>query len=61
MKGRHQGQAPLVDSVTYIEDCDAAPGTLVNVRCVDRDTYDLVTTAADVAQPAPVSLPILDI
>ncbi len=60
VKGRHQGQAPSVDSVTYIENCDAAPGTLVNVRCVDRDTYDLVATAADVAQPAPVSLPILD-
>ncbi|MHC4697450.1 MAG: 30S ribosomal protein S12 methylthiotransferase RimO [Planctomycetota bacterium] len=51
VKGRHEGQAPSVDSVTYIEDCDATPGEFVDVRCVGRDTYDLVATPADVGAP----------
>jgi len=40
--GRHQGQAPAVDAVTYVEGCDASPGELLTVRCTGRDTYDLV-------------------
>jgi len=44
ISGRHQGQAPLVDGVTFVEDCDAGPGQFVPVRCVGRDGYDLVAT-----------------
>ena len=40
--GRHQGQAPTVDGLTYVEGCDAPPGEFVTVRCIGRDTYDLV-------------------
>jgi ribosomal protein S12 methylthiotransferase len=40
--GRHRGQAPEVDAVTYVEDCDARPGDFVTVCCTGRDTYDLV-------------------
>lgn len=51
--GRHQGQAPTVDSVTYVEGSNAQPGQFVKVRCTGRDTYDLV------ARPTQVSLPVL--
>ena len=42
VSGRHQGQAPMVDGVTFVEGCDAGPGEFVNVRCVGRETYDLM-------------------
>ncbi len=51
--GRHQGQAPSVDGVTLVQSCDASPGDFVSVRCVGRDTYDLV------ASPINVKLPVL--
>ena len=50
---RHRGQAPGVDSVTYVRDCDATPGEYLNVRCVDTDDYDLI------AAPTSVTLPVL--
>ncbi len=53
VRGRHQGQAPGVDSVCIIESCDANPGDFVQVRCVARSNYDLITT------PTRVSLPML--
>ena len=52
--GRHRGQAPAVDSVTYVEECDASPGDFVSVRCTGRDTYDLVAT------PTRLTLPVLN-
>jgi len=42
--GRHEGQAPDVDSLTYIEDCTATPGTFVKVRYTAQDDYDLKAT-----------------
>jgi len=51
--GRHQGQAPEVDSLTYVDNCDAAPGGFLKVRCTGRDTYDLVAT------PTTMPLPVL--
>lgn len=39
---RHEGQAPMVDSATRLERCDAAPGEFLTVRCTGRDGYDLV-------------------
>jgi ribosomal protein S12 methylthiotransferase len=49
---RHQGQAPCVDSVTYIRDCTASPGEFAMVRCVGRDGYDLVAASAEATMPA---------
>ncbi len=46
---RHQGQAPSVDGVTFVTDSQASPGEFVPVRCVDRETYDLVATPTKVA------------
>ena len=50
-QARHSGQAPEVDSITWLRDTDYAPGRFVRVRCVGRDDYDLV------AQPSTVALP----
>lgn len=47
--GRHEGQAPDVDGVTYVRECRASPGEFVTVDCVGSDTYDLVATPAGVA------------
>lgn len=49
--GRHAGQAPSVDSVTYLEQCDARPGEFVSVRCTAREAYDLIASPADVRLP----------
>ena len=50
---RHVGQAPTVDSVTLIGNSNAKSGQFVNVRCTDREGYDLV------AVPTLVSLPVM--
>ncbi len=51
--GRHEGQAVSVDSVCRIDSCQASPGEIVEVRCVGREGYDLVTV------PTRVSLPVV--
>jgi len=51
--GRHEGQAPDIDSVTYVERCAAPPGRFVKARCVAHEDYDLI------AAPTSVGLPIL--
>lgn len=59
---RHQGQAPTVDGVTYVEGCEAPSGEFLQVRCLGRDTYDLLATATGVApprHPQGVTLPLL--
>jgi len=58
---RHQGQAPEVDSITWVKPADAgnrrgngnslAPGRLVSVRCTGRRDYDLLAVPATVALP----------
>ena len=50
---RHQGQAPSVDSVTYVQRCAAQSGEFLTVRCTGRDAYDLV------AAPTRTALPVL--
>ena len=50
---RHQGQAPAVDSVTYVESHEATAGEFLNVRCRARQDYDLI------ARPTRVGLPVL--
>ncbi len=50
---RHGGQAPMVDSVTWVQDPDISAGSFVEVRCTARSDYDLV------AVPTRVSLPVL--
>ena len=48
---RHQGQAPTVDGVTCVKGGDPTPGDFITVRCVGRDTYDLVATPTHIALP----------
>ncbi|MEK6674418.1 MAG: 30S ribosomal protein S12 methylthiotransferase RimO [Planctomycetota bacterium] len=49
--GRHQGQAPQVDSVTVVDRCQASPGQFVAARCTGRKDYDLLAAATKVALP----------
>jgi ribosomal protein S12 methylthiotransferase len=45
LEGRHEGLAPEIDGVVYINETDNAtvpdPGTCVKVRITDATTYDL--------------------
>ncbi len=42
LEGRHQGQAPDIDGVVYLNEGDASPGDYVNAEIVDAHAYDLV-------------------
>ncbi len=42
LEGRHEGLAPEIDGVVYINDGTAAVGNLVSVEISDATTYDLV-------------------
>ena len=42
LEGRHEGLAPEIDGVVYINDGTADPGDLVTVEITDATTYDLV-------------------
>lgn len=50
---RHQGQAPQVDNVVYVQDGEHDPGDFVTVRCTGSRGYDLI------AEAVTNSLPIL--
>lgn len=50
---RHQGQAPDVDSVTYVDGGEYDPGEFVNVRVTGHGGYDLR------ARPVTKGLPVL--
>lgn len=45
--GRHAGQAPEIDGVTYVNDGCASPGDLVRVRIDQAGDYDLVGGIVD--------------
>ncbi len=40
-ESRHAGQAPEVDSITWLQGTNYEPGSLVEVECVGRSDYDL--------------------
>ena len=42
LEGRHEGLAPEIDGVVYINDGTANPGDLVKVTITDSSIYDLV-------------------
>jgi ribosomal protein S12 methylthiotransferase len=47
MQGRLDGQAPEIDSVVYLSDCDPsaiAPGSFVQARITGSRGYDLIAT-----------------
>jgi ribosomal protein S12 methylthiotransferase len=53
LQGRTEGQAPDIDAVVYLTDCDPGsygPGALIRARIVDAREYDLV--AAPLTGPA---------
>ncbi len=42
LEGRHEGLAPEIDGVVYVNEGGASPGEFVCVQVTDADTYDLV-------------------
>jgi ribosomal protein S12 methylthiotransferase len=40
--GRHEGQAPEIDGVTYLTSFDASPGQIVKGRIINFKDYDVV-------------------
>jgi ribosomal protein S12 methylthiotransferase len=42
LKGRHAGQAPDIDGVTYLVSSDAKPGDIVKAKIIDLKGHDLV-------------------
>lgn len=54
LEARHEGLAPEIDGVVYINDGVAKAGELVKVRITDATTYDLVGHIVDGPLSAPV-------
>ena len=51
--GRHAGQAPEVDALTYVTSAELEPGTIVRAIVEDAHEYDLI------ARPTTAILPVL--
>ena len=52
LQGRTEGQAPDIDAVVYLTDCDPGlyqPGELIRAQIVDARDYDLVAAPVGVA------------
>jgi ribosomal protein S12 methylthiotransferase len=52
LQGRTEGQAPDIDAVVYLTDCDSGlyqPGELIRAQIVDAREYDLVAVPVAVA------------
>ncbi len=49
--GRHEGQAPEIDGLVYINDGMAYPGELVTVEVTETHDYDLVAKVIDRPDP----------
>ena len=54
LEARHEGLAPEIDGVVYINDGIAKSGELVKVRITDATTYDLVGHIVDSPSSVPV-------
>ena len=55
LQGRTEGQAPDIDAVVYLTDCDPAayrPGELIRAQIVDARDYDLVAAPSGSQSPA---------
>jgi ribosomal protein S12 methylthiotransferase len=55
LEGRHQGLAPEIDGVVYVNRGSAKAGELVRIAITDAAGYDLVGHVT--GEPSPVSLP----
>ena len=52
LQGRTEGQAPDIDALVYLTDCDPElykPGDLIRAQIVDARDYDLVAAPVTVA------------
>jgi ribosomal protein S12 methylthiotransferase len=57
LQGRHPGQAPDIDGVTYIASGTASPGDVVMLRIVQAGDFDLVGEMCDPPEDTPSSMP----
>ncbi len=55
--GRHAGQAPEVDAVTYVLSDRVRPGDLVRVLCEGSQGYDLIARPTDAILPVLTTAP----
>ena len=49
LEGRHQGQAPEIDGVTYITSGVAAPGQMVEIVVEEANDYDVAGQMVETA------------
>jgi len=42
LESRHEGQAPDIDGVVYLNEGNAEPGDIVKAEITDASAYDLV-------------------
>jgi ribosomal protein S12 methylthiotransferase len=59
LTGRLEGQAPDIDAMVYLSDCDPsafAPGEIVSARITDAQGYDLVASVSTQAAPPSTAL-----
>jgi hypothetical protein len=49
---RHAGQAPEVDSVTYVQGQELPVGRFIRVRCVGAKGYDLIARPSSAILPS---------
>ena len=45
LEGRWYGQAPGIDGVTYLANCEAAPGSIVRAKVTQASDYDLAASS----------------
>jgi ribosomal protein S12 methylthiotransferase len=48
--GRHRGQAPEVDGVTYLVSCQAPVGAIIAARVIKTGAHDIVAEPIDTAE-----------
>jgi ribosomal protein S12 methylthiotransferase len=60
LEGRHEGLAPDIDGVVYIEAGEGKPGQVVEVKITDATTYDLVGGIVGASATGPSHPPIRD-
>jgi ribosomal protein S12 methylthiotransferase len=60
LEGRHEGLAPDIDGVVYIEAGEGKPGQVVEVKITDATTYDLIGSIVGASGTGPSHPPIRD-
>ena len=57
LRGRHAGQAPDIDGVTYLTSCSARPGAIVKATATRAEDHDIVADGDHRSTPARLEPP----